>query len=68
MPSLDDTPTDAIAIDYAALARSIKQWAGELGFSDAGISGVDLTRDEQHLTRGRSVDVRAPPVRGAPSP
>ncbi|MGN6235956.1 tRNA epoxyqueuosine(34) reductase QueG [Dyella sp.] len=49
MPSLDDTTTDATAIDYVALARSIKQWAGELGFSDAGISGVDLARDEQHL-------------------
>jgi epoxyqueuosine reductase len=44
MPTLDRP-----AIDYAALARSIKQWARELGFADTGISGVDLARDEQHL-------------------
>ncbi|MEW9624134.1 tRNA epoxyqueuosine(34) reductase QueG [Rhodanobacter geophilus] len=39
------------AIDYAALARDIKQWARELGFADAGISGVALGEDEQHLER-----------------
>ncbi len=44
MPALDHP-----AIDYAALARSIKQWARELGFADTGISGVDLARDEGHL-------------------
>lgn len=44
MPALD-----LPAIDYAALARSIKQWARELGFADTGISGVDLARDEGHL-------------------
>ncbi len=44
MPALDQP-----AIDYAALARSIKQWARELGFADTGISGVDLARDEGHL-------------------
>ena len=42
---------DPSAIDYAALARSIKRWAAELGFADAGISGIDLMRDEQHLQR-----------------
>lgn len=36
-------------IDYAALARDIKQWARELGFADAGISGVALGEDERHL-------------------
>jgi epoxyqueuosine reductase len=39
------------APDYAALARDIKRWAGELGFADAGISGVDLGADERHLDR-----------------
>jgi epoxyqueuosine reductase len=46
MPALDPPATD-----YAALARSIKQWARELGFADTGISGVDLARDEGHLQR-----------------
>jgi epoxyqueuosine reductase len=41
------TPT----IDYAALARDIKQWARELGFAEAGISGVALGEDEAHLER-----------------
>jgi epoxyqueuosine reductase len=41
----------ATAIDYARLALSIKAWARELGFADAGISGVDLARDESHLQR-----------------
>jgi epoxyqueuosine reductase len=39
------------AIDYTALARDIKQWARELGFADAGISGVALGEDERHLER-----------------
>jgi epoxyqueuosine reductase len=39
------------SIDHAALARSIKQWARELGFADAGISGVDLAADERYLQR-----------------
>jgi len=39
------------AIDYAVLARDIKQWARELGFADAGISGVALGEDERHLER-----------------
>jgi len=43
-------PAD-VAPDYAALARAIKRWARELGFADAGISGVTLERDEQHLQR-----------------
>jgi len=37
------------ATDYAALARDIKRWARELGFADAGISGVALDDDERHL-------------------
>ncbi|MBD8873047.1 tRNA epoxyqueuosine(34) reductase QueG [Rhodanobacter sp. DHB23] len=36
-------------IDHAALARDIKRWARELGFAEAGISGVTLGEDEQHL-------------------
>ncbi len=39
------------SIDYAALARDIKQWARELGFAEAGISGVELAEDEAHLER-----------------
>ena len=35
--------------DYAALASDIKRWARELGFAEAGISGVTLGQDEQHL-------------------
>ena len=39
------------APDYAALAHDIKRWATELGFAEAGISGIDLGEDEQHLLR-----------------
>jgi epoxyqueuosine reductase len=43
-------PMSAVsAIDYATLARDIKQWARELGFAQAGISGVRLAADEIHL-------------------
>ncbi len=38
-------------IDLALLARQIKRWARELGFADAGISGVDLATDEVLLKR-----------------
>ncbi|MDO1530118.1 tRNA epoxyqueuosine(34) reductase QueG [Fulvimonas sp. R45] len=41
----------ASAIDYAALARDIKRWAGELGFAGAGISGIGLEPDEAYLQR-----------------
>ncbi|MEW5834013.1 MAG: tRNA epoxyqueuosine(34) reductase QueG [Pseudomonadota bacterium] len=44
-------PDPETALDYARLARSIKQWARDLGFAEAGISGVDLAQDEAHLTR-----------------
>lgn len=37
--------------DYATLASDIKRWARELGFADAGIAGVDLREDAQHLQR-----------------
>lgn len=37
--------------DYPALARQIKQWARELGFAEAAISGVALGDDERHLQR-----------------
>ncbi|MEO5811981.1 MAG: tRNA epoxyqueuosine(34) reductase QueG [Rhodanobacter sp.] len=43
-----DTPS---AIDFVALASNIKQWARELGFAAAGITGTQLDEDEQHLTR-----------------
>ena len=37
------------ALDYAWLAAQIKVWAGELGFQQVGISGTDLSADEQRL-------------------
>ena len=37
--------------DYASLATTIKQWARELGFADAGIAGTELGEDELHLNR-----------------
>ncbi len=39
------------AIDHAALALDIKQWARELGFAQAGITGTALDEDEIHLNR-----------------
>ncbi|HEX7341820.1 MAG TPA: tRNA epoxyqueuosine(34) reductase QueG [Rhodanobacteraceae bacterium] len=42
-------PDTASAIDYAALALDIKQWARALGFAETGISDTDLTADEAHL-------------------
>ncbi|HEX5960768.1 MAG TPA: tRNA epoxyqueuosine(34) reductase QueG [Rhodanobacteraceae bacterium] len=39
----------APSIDFAALARSIKAWGAELGFSKVGIAGVELDEDEAHL-------------------
>ncbi len=37
------------ALDYAGLVVQIRVWAGELGFQQVGISGTDLSGDEQHL-------------------
>ena len=48
-PAYNARMSTSAAIDYAALARDIKQWARKLGFADAGISGVELAEDEQHL-------------------
>jgi len=36
-------------IDYAQLARRIKQWGHELGFGAVGICDTDLTEAERHL-------------------
>ncbi len=36
-------------IDYAQLARHIKQWGRELGFGAVGICDTDLTEAERHL-------------------
>ena len=50
-------PENGADIDYPALARSIKDWAGELGFQQAGITHTDLPADEarllEWLRRGR---------------
>jgi epoxyqueuosine reductase len=39
------------ALDLNALAHSIKQWGGELGFQQVGITGLALGEHEQHLQR-----------------
>ena len=49
MPAM--SASSALAHDYAALAADIKRWARELGFADAGIAGIELGEDEQHLRR-----------------
>jgi epoxyqueuosine reductase len=36
-------------LDYASLASQIRRWAAELGFQQAGITGIDLAADEAHL-------------------
>ncbi|MCZ6525348.1 MAG: tRNA epoxyqueuosine(34) reductase QueG [Gammaproteobacteria bacterium] len=36
-------------MDYAQLARQIKQWGLALGFQQVGITAVDLAEDETHL-------------------
>jgi epoxyqueuosine reductase len=36
-------------MDYAALARSIKAWGGELGFQAVGIADADLSAAEPRL-------------------
>lgn len=41
--------TDAPSTDYNALLGDIRHWAGELGFQDIGIAGIDLAEDEAHL-------------------
>lgn len=43
---MPETPS---LINYNTLAASIKQWATELGFQQLGITGTDLSADEQHL-------------------
>jgi epoxyqueuosine reductase len=35
--------------DWAALARSVDEWARELGFQQTGIAGVDLSSEEARL-------------------
>jgi epoxyqueuosine reductase len=44
----EQAPTREIP-DYAALARRIKSWAGELGFEQAGIADTDLEEAEARL-------------------
>jgi len=42
-------PTATPDIDYTDFSRRIKQWATDLGFQQVGITGTDLSSDEQHL-------------------
>ncbi|BBW90472.1 epoxyqueuosine reductase [Pseudoalteromonas sp. PS1M3] len=37
--------------DYPKLAQQIKAWGKELGFSEVGITDIDLTKHEQQLQR-----------------
>ncbi len=37
------------SLSRPAFAEQIKVWAAELGFQQAGIAGIELARDEQHL-------------------
>lgn len=37
--------------DFKQLAENIRHWSRELGFADAGISGVQLGADEQHFNQ-----------------
>jgi epoxyqueuosine reductase len=37
--------------DYTELVSSIHQWAGELGFQQLGIAGIELPEDETRLMR-----------------
>ncbi len=37
------------SLSRPAFAEQIKAWAAELGFQQAGIAGIELARDEQHL-------------------
>ncbi|HET9033431.1 MAG TPA: tRNA epoxyqueuosine(34) reductase QueG [Dokdonella sp.] len=36
-------------IDYTKLTSDLHEWAGELGFQQLGIAGVELAEDEAHL-------------------
>lgn len=42
-------PTSHRGLDYSKLSQAIRRWAGELGFQQTGITGVDLDEDEEHL-------------------
>lgn len=37
--------------DYHSLAKSIKDWAHQLGFQQIGITGTDLSSDEKYLLK-----------------
>ncbi len=45
------TNSSAPPVDYEALASLIKAWAMELGFQQAGITGVNLGQDEAWLVQ-----------------
>ncbi len=49
--SPDNTELPGRNRDPAELVPRIREWARELGFQQAGISGIDLTADEQALQR-----------------
>lgn len=47
-PMFNPNP-NASAIDYSRLRTDIRGWAGELGFQQIGVTGVELGEDETHL-------------------
>ncbi|MEC9376366.1 MAG: tRNA epoxyqueuosine(34) reductase QueG [Pseudomonadota bacterium] len=38
-------------LNFKKLAANIRQWALELGFSAAGVTGIDLKKDAEHLSK-----------------
>jgi epoxyqueuosine reductase len=46
---MTNTTANNPAINYPALVEKIKSWAEELGFSQVGISDIDLSKHEQAL-------------------
>jgi epoxyqueuosine reductase len=44
-------PAELTTEELESLARQIRQWAGELGFQQAGITGVDLGEHEVYLQK-----------------
>jgi len=46
---MSQTPAADNTVDYATLAMRIRRWAAELGFRQAGITGIELAEDESRL-------------------
>jgi len=44
-------PAELTQVELESLAHQIRQWAGEMGFQQAGITGVDLGEHEAYLEK-----------------